>query len=153
MRLSCICVGALRNKAYRAAADDYVKRLKHYVPFVERELKAVRGKRSDVEIRDAESKRILDTLPKNATIVVLDERGVGLDSPAFAKFVGSHMNSGRDLAFVIGGALGHGDALRARADRLLAISPWTLPHELARVLLVEQLYRAMTIVRGESYHK
>jgi 23S rRNA (pseudouridine1915-N3)-methyltransferase len=76
-----------------------------------------------------------------------------MTSAQFAAFLQRARESARDVAFVIGGAYGHGDAVRARADVKLAIAPWTLPHELARLVLAEQLYRAGTIARGEPYHK
>jgi 23S rRNA (pseudouridine1915-N3)-methyltransferase len=76
-----------------------------------------------------------------------------MSSTAFAKWMQSARESGRDVAFAIGGAFGLGDNVVAAASMKLALAPWTLPHELARVVLAEQLYRAGTIVRGEPYHK
>jgi 23S rRNA (pseudouridine1915-N3)-methyltransferase len=76
-----------------------------------------------------------------------------MSSAKFATFVQERREAARDLAFVIGGAFGLAESLRARAQTRLALAPWTLPHELARLVLAEQLYRAGTIVRGEPYHK
>ena len=82
-----------------------------------------------------------------------DERGDRLTSAEFARLVGSARDKAQDVAFAIGGAFGLPDAVRERANRSLQLAPWTLPHELARLVLAEQLYRAGTIVRGEPYHK
>ena len=82
-----------------------------------------------------------------------NERGVAMTSSKFARFLQDARERARDLAFVIGGAHGLSETLRDRAQTRLALAPWTLPHELARLVLAEQLYRAGTIVRGEPYHK
>ena len=85
--------------------------------------------------------------------MVLDERGTEETSEAFAKRVGRWLERGQDVALVVGGADGLADAVRVRADETIALSRMTLPHRLARVVVVEQLYRALTILRGEPYHK
>lgn len=86
-------------------------------------------------------------------MVACDERGMTMTSTTFAHFLQEARERARDLAFVIGGAYGLADTLRDRAQTRLSLAPWTLPHELARLVLAEQLYRAGTIVRGEPYHK
>ncbi|HMS03225.1 MAG TPA: 23S rRNA (pseudouridine(1915)-N(3))-methyltransferase RlmH, partial [Gemmatimonadaceae bacterium] len=85
--------------------------------------------------------------------IACDPGGVALDSRAFATLVASARDAAEDVAFVIGGAHGLSDEVLARASRRLSLAPFTLPHELARLVLAEQLYRAGTIVRGEPYHK
>jgi 23S rRNA (pseudouridine1915-N3)-methyltransferase len=85
--------------------------------------------------------------------VLLDERGTEETSAALARRVARWLERGQDVALVVGGSDGLSDAVRARADEVLALSRMTLPHRLARVVLLEQLYRAMTILRGEPYHK
>ncbi len=82
-----------------------------------------------------------------------DERGERLTSPQFAELLSRARDAARDVAFVVGGAYGLTDGLRARAGKVLQLAPFTVPHELARLILAEQLYRAGTILRGEPYHK
>jgi 23S rRNA (pseudouridine1915-N3)-methyltransferase len=90
---------------------------------------------------------------EGASVVACDERGTAMTSSRFATFLQEARERARDVAFVIGGAYGLADSLRDGAQTRLALAPWTLPHELARLVLAEQLYRAGTIVRGEPYHK
>lgn len=93
-------------------------------------------------------------IPKGAVVVALDERGKLLTSEAFAKRLGAWIDQGRgDAAFLIGGADGLSDAVRARADLVLSLGPMTWPHLLVRALLAEQLYRAFTIIGGHPYHR
>jgi 23S rRNA (pseudouridine1915-N3)-methyltransferase len=110
-----------------------------------------RGTATD-SIRVKEAERLASRIA-GATIVACDERGTTMTSVKFATFLQDARERARDLAFVIGGAYGLSDALRDGAQARLALAPWTLPHELARLVLAEQLYRAGTIVRGEPYHK
>jgi 23S rRNA (pseudouridine1915-N3)-methyltransferase len=90
---------------------------------------------------------------EGATVVACDERGVAMTSAKFATFLQDARERARDVAFVIGGAYGLAPSLRDRAQTRLSLASWTMPHELARLVLAEQLYRAGTIVRGEPYHK
>ena len=100
-----------------------------------------------------ESERILAALKPGERVVVLDERGKALTSPAFAQQLGTWRDQGvRQVAFVIGGAYGMTDAVRDRADLVLALSAMIFPHQLVRVLFAEQLYRAATILHGSPYH-
>lgn len=153
MRLTCISIGKVKDSPQQKLCDDYSKRLSHYARFEERCLKPVKGKFDADELRQRESKMLLEAVPPNTVLIVLDERGETPDSQKFAEQMRRHLASGRDLTFLIGGAYGHSDEVRESADQLLALSSLTLPHELARVVLYEQLYRAMTLVRGEPYHK
>ncbi|MBY0429841.1 MAG: 23S rRNA (pseudouridine(1915)-N(3))-methyltransferase RlmH, partial [Rhodospirillales bacterium] len=92
--------------------------------------------------------------PPGATLVVLDERGCQFSSPVFARKLGEWRDSGiAELAFVIGGADGHGEAVRKRADLLLSLGTMTWPHMLARAMLAEQLFRAHAILSGHPYHR
>ncbi len=100
-----------------------------------------------------ESDRILAALKPGEKVVVLDERGRQLTSPAFAQCLGAWRDQGiRDIAFVIGGAYGMTDEVRERADLVLSLSPMVFPHQLVRVLFAEQLYRALSILKGTGYH-
>lgn len=104
--------------------------------------------------RQAEARGLLAKLPAGATLVALDERGDGLDSAGFAQALAAWRARGTDaLAFAVGGPDGLGDAAAARAARRLSLGPMTLPHGLARIVLAEQLYRALTILTGHPYHR
>jgi len=104
-------------------------------------------------VLECESERIRAALPRGCCRVVLDERGRGLTSSEFAAALARWRDGGRDLAFVIGGADGLAAPIKSGADMLLSLSNMTLPHGLARVALVEQLYRACTILTGHPYHR
>ena len=104
-------------------------------------------------MREREGERLLDRLKSESQVVACDVGGEGFDSKAFAGFLSKQRDDAQSVAFVIGGAYGLHEHVRARAARRLSLASWTLPHELARLVLAEQLYRAGTIARGEPYHK
>ncbi|MGH7713867.1 MAG: 23S rRNA (pseudouridine(1915)-N(3))-methyltransferase RlmH, partial [Gemmatimonadaceae bacterium] len=122
-----------------------------YWPLELREIRAAKANDAD-SIRKAESERLLHAAG-DARLIVCDESGKGLTSRAFADLMQSLREQASDVAFVIGGAFGVTDDVRRAAHRVVALAPWTLPHELARLVLAEQLYRAGTILKGEPYHK
>ncbi len=140
-------MGSLRD-----AIAEYEKRASRYwsIEVVEVRAEPARA-RSTGEVRRIEGARLLERAI--GTVVALDERGRSMSTEAFAKWVIERRDRAEDTAFVIGGAFGLDDAVRDRATLVLSLSPWTLPHEMARLLLAEQLYRAGTIQRGEPYHK
>jgi 23S rRNA (pseudouridine1915-N3)-methyltransferase len=154
MRILVIVVGKARHAALAAAAEEYERRAAHYWPVSVIEVKEepARG-RSSEQVRAREGERILAQVPSGAALVACAEGGRAMSSSAFAKWMQSAREGGRDVALAIGGAFGLGDNVVAAASMKLSLAPWTLPHELARVVLAEQLYRAGTIVRGEPYHK
>jgi len=153
MKLIVAAVGKPRNAALAAAISHYETRAAKYWPLDVREVKEENARgASERVVRDKEAERLAARV-EGATLVACDERGRTMTSEAFARFVQDARERARDIAFVIGGAYGLADSLRERAQSRLALAPWTLPHELARLVLAEQLYRAGTIVRGEPYHK
>jgi 23S rRNA (pseudouridine1915-N3)-methyltransferase len=113
---------------------------------------SARGLTPDL-VREREGERLLARVPAGAQLVACDPNGDGVSSERFAAWLGEARDRAQDLAFVIGGAFGLSGAVLAKASRRLLLAPWTLPHELARLVLAEQLYRAGTIHRGEPYHK
>ena len=153
MKLIVAAVGKPRNAALAAAIEHYEARASKYWPLDVREVREepARGSTTDL-VREKEAKRLVSRV-EGATVVACDERGTAMTSTRFASFVQEARERARDLAFVIGGAYGLAESLRERAQTRLSLAPWTLPHELARLLLAEQLYRAGTIIRGEPYHK
>lgn len=136
--------------------ERYLSRIGHFFPveLIEVPPEKNRQAKNDASIMHAESARLAAAIPLQGTTVVLDERGEVLDSLRFARWFEATTNRGpHGVHFVMGGDLGLDDAMRARADRTLALSSMTLPHQLARVVLVEQIYRACTILRNIRYHK
>lgn len=132
--------------------ERYIKRLKPYIKFESRVLKPV-VTRDLNEGKRLESERILGALKTNDYLVLLDERGKQMRSPELATFInGRREAASGDLVFAIGGAMGVNEDLRARANNVLSLSKMTMPHALARAVLVEQIYRALSISAGHPYH-
>jgi 23S rRNA (pseudouridine1915-N3)-methyltransferase len=153
MKLIVAAVGKPRNAALAAAIEHYEERAAKYWPLDIREVREEPARGSAVTvILEKEADRLTSRV-EGATVVACDERGTSMTSAKFATFLQDARERARDVAFVIGGAYGLADSVRDRAQTRLALAPWTLPHELARLVLAEQLYRAGTIVRGEPYHK
>ena len=154
MRLVVAVVGKARNPALGEAIRDYEKRAARYWPLDVHEVREERASGISVDkVREREGKRLTDKMPERAQTVACALDGRALDSAQFADFLQSAREQDRDLAFLIGGAFGLPTELAARSSVKLSLAPWTLPHEIARLVLVEQIYRAGTIVRGEPYHK
>jgi 23S rRNA (pseudouridine1915-N3)-methyltransferase len=156
MKLIVAAVGRPRNAALAAAIEHYEARAARYWPLEVREVREepARGGTAPQAsvVRDKEAERLRERVG-GATLVACDENGRRMTSAAFANYVQDARERARDVAFVIGGAYGLAESLLASAQLRLALAPWTLPHEMARLVLAEQLYRAGTIVRGEPYHK
>lgn len=152
MTVTVIVVGPARGPL-GAAVEDYEERAGRYwnLEVVEVEAGARGGRRDDVVA--AEGQRILARLPDRARAAALTRRGKGMTSRGLARWLQKQAVDARDVVFVVGGAYGLGPEVLRRVTRHLTLSPMTLPHELARLVLAEQLYRAGTIVRGEPYHK
>lgn len=147
-------VGKPRDAALAAAIREYEERASHYWPLEIVEVKEESARNAaPATVMKKEGERLLAKLPTTARLVLCDPGGKAHDSEAFAALLQAHRESGQDVAFVVGGAFGIGDVVRARPHSRLSLAPWTLPHELARLVLAEQIYRAGTIVRGEPYHK
>ena len=157
MRILIAAVGRLKDGAETLLVERYVERLMSRIagigPVTISEIPEARqssaaGRKAD------EAERLLRAAAKADFRIALDERGKALSSDAFAKLLGRKRDDGTaTLAFLIGGPDGHGKAVTDAADLTLAIGPMTLPHGLARVVLVEQTYRAATILSGHPYHR
>lgn len=147
-------VGKPRDRHLAAAITDYEVRAARYWPLEVVEVREASGRGvAAADARTREGDRLLERLPTGAHLVACDERGERLTSAQVAALLVAERDRARDVAFVIGGAFGLSDDVRQRAARMIQMAPWTLPHEMARLVLAEQLYRAGTIVRGEPYHK
>ena len=152
MKYRIVAVGRPAAGPLRDAIAEYEARAARYWPIDILEVRAEPGKSLTAdEVRRREAQRLLERA--TGTLVALDERGRALATDAFAKWVADRRDRAEDTTFVIGGAFGLDESVRKRASLVLSVAPWTLQHELARLVLAEQLYRAGTILRGEPYHK
>jgi 23S rRNA (pseudouridine1915-N3)-methyltransferase len=156
MQLLLILVGKTKNSIYRREIDEYQRRLSRYLPCEVKEIKEEKpGKReAPAAFCQRQGPRLLNEFQKPAGLkLLLDERGQQMSSRDFAAFIQQAMLSGpQRLVFFCGGPFGYDPSLREAADHLISLSPLTFPHEIARLLLFEQLYRAMTIIKNEPYH-
>jgi 23S rRNA (pseudouridine1915-N3)-methyltransferase len=150
LRILVVAVGRAKAGPHRDLEALYRERLTTPLTITEVE---ERRKLAAPERRVREGELLLARLPSRATVVALDERGKSLASADFAAQFAKWQGSGADLAFLIGGADGHADAVRDRADAMLSFGPMTWPHLLVRSLLLEQLYRAQQILAGHPYHR
>ena len=151
MKLSVVAVGKVRDRSWRALADDYCGRLRRFVPTDVVEVRDARNS-GPGEAPTVEGARILERLPQNARIVALHDGGRQRTSEDLARWMDQRSRQGQPLAFVIGGPYGLSDEVLSRAHEQLSLSSMTLPHEMARVVLLEQLSRAWTILRRLPYH-
>ena len=153
MRLVLAVVGRPRGELAPAIAE-YEARAARYWPVTVHEVREEPARTVAPElVREREAERLLAKAAPGGVLVACDERGEGWTSAQFAGWLQRQRDAARDVTFVVGGAYGLAPAVRERAEVRLAVAPWTLPHEMARLVLAEQLYRAGTIARGEPYHK
>lgn len=153
MRISLIMVGKTTDPRLVSLIDDYQQRLKHYVPFelvVLPDIKNAKSLTQD-QLKAAEGEAILAKVG-TTEVILLDEHGSEYRSVEFAEWLQKKMGSGRDLSLVIGGAYGFSPAVYQRANGKLSLSQMTFSHQMIRIMAIEQIYRAMTILRGEPYH-
>ncbi|MBQ1343381.1 MAG: 23S rRNA (pseudouridine(1915)-N(3))-methyltransferase RlmH [Firmicutes bacterium] len=159
MNVNLICIGKLKERYWQEACAEYGKRLSRFLNLQITELKEERlpdraGDREEQAVIEAEGRSILRALPEDAFVIALDLRGRSMDSPQLARYLDDLALQGRSrVAFVIGGSLGLSGEVLRRADLRLSFSAFTFPHQLMRVILLEQLYRACKISAGEKYHK
>ncbi|MDD3221684.1 MAG: 23S rRNA (pseudouridine(1915)-N(3))-methyltransferase RlmH [Clostridia bacterium] len=159
MKITIICVGKVKEKFYRMALDEYAKRLSRYckLEILELEDEKTPDRASDHEmtlIKDKEGERILKAIKKDGTVIALAIEGRKLSSEGLAKKISSLGVQGEShIQFIIGGSLGLSENVLKTADMLLSFSEMTFPHQLMRVILLEQIYRSYRIIQGEPYHK
>jgi 23S rRNA (pseudouridine1915-N3)-methyltransferase len=153
VKIRVVAIGKDRSGLFAPAVDEYAGRLARYLKFELVEVPEARKHAGTPRAKDEEGEALLARLGERERVVLLDERGAEETSAVFARRVGRWLERAQDVALVIGGSDGLADVIRARGQETIALSRMTLPHRLARVVLLEQLYRAMTILRGEPYHK
>lgn len=152
--ITVAAVGRLRERHWQAAQDEYARRLRNYTDFKLVEVKDAVGKSLPDAVAVArEGELLLAAAPRGARLVLMSAEGHAMSSPELADYLQSQLETHGHLAFLIGGPIGFDAAVTAAAHEQLALSRMTFPHELARVVLLEQLYRAFTILHGEPYHK
>ena len=154
MKITLLVTGKTSDSRLVSLIDDYQQRLKHYVPFefvVLPDLKNAKAL-SDEQVKAAEGEAMLRFFSPSMDVILLDEHGREYRSIEFADWLQKKMASGRDLTLVIGGPYGFSDAVYQRANGKLSLSQMTFSHQMIRVMAIEQVYRAMTILRGEPYH-
>ena len=159
MKITIVCVGKIKEKFYRDALAEYTKRLSRYCSLSITEVADEKTKEqaSDVEcaiIKDREGERILKSIREDGYVIALAIDGKNLDSVELSRKIENLALTGKsNLYFVIGGSLGLSDEVMKRADYKLSFSRMTFPHQLMRVILLEQIYRSYRIINHEPYHK
>mgnify|MGYP000946715941 FL=1 len=159
MNISIICIGKLKERYLQEAVSEYSKRLKNYCKLKIVELKETKlslnaGEKEIEAVKSSEGKEILSRLGENTFVIALEIKGERMDSEKFAKKIERLGNDGKsDISFVIGGSLGLSREVSARANYRLSFSDMTFPHQMMRVILLEQIYRCFKINKNEPYHK
>ncbi len=155
MKIQLVAVGKTSSGYIREGIDMYLNRLKHYLPVEVKIISDIKENKSMTEERqkELEGEAILSTLMPGDYVVLLDERGDELTSRQFSTYMDKRMSTvARRMVFIVGGPYGFSQKVYDRADSKLSLSRMTFNHEMVRLFFVEQLYRAMTILRGEPYH-
>lgn len=155
MKVKFICIGKTTKPFLEAGEEEYLSRLKHYISIERIELPDIRNAKnlSKDQLKEAEGKEILKRVLSTDQLVLLDERGKEFSSISFARHLEQQMNqSVKTIVFVVGGAFGFSDEIYRRANVKISLSRMTYSHQMVRMIFLEQLYRAFTIIRGEGYH-
>lgn len=159
MKVTILCVGKIKESFYRQAIDEYAKRLSKYCKFevVEVADEKTPDKASEAlenQIKEKEADRLLEKIKEDAYVFTLEIKGKRFTSEGFAEYIQKTTVQGKShLVFVIGGSLGLHEKVLKRSDQAISFSDMTFPHQLMRVILSEQIYRAYRIINGEPYHK
>ena len=154
MRINLLVVGKTTDSRVASLIDDYQNRLKHYIPFSIEVLPELRNAKSlsEEQQKTVEGEMILKTVSAAEEMILLDEHGKEFRSVEFSDYLQKKMSAGRDIVFVVGGPYGFSEAVYQRANGKISLSKMTFSHQMVRLFFVEQIYRAMTILRHEPYH-
>ena len=154
MKITLLVVGKTTDVHIETLIQEYQKRLTHYIPFalqVIPELKNTKALTPEQQ-KQAEGELILRTITTATDLILLDEHGKEFRSIEFSDYLQKKMSAGRDVVFVVGGPYGFSDAVHQRSNGKISLSKMTFSHQMVRLFFVEQVYRSMTILRGEPYH-
>jgi 23S rRNA (pseudouridine1915-N3)-methyltransferase len=155
VKITLLLIGSTDKKYIKEGVEDYLKRVTFYVPFEMKIIPDIKNNRNltPQQQKEKEGKALLDLITSGEELVLLDEQGLEMSSVGFAKWIEKRMiNGSKQLTFLIGGPYGFSEAVYQRADCKISFSKMTFPHQLIRLIFAEQLYRAMTIIKGEPYH-
>lgn len=154
MRITLLVVGKTTDVHIETLIQEYQKRLTHYIPFALQiipELKNTKALTPEQQ-KQAEGELILRAITAATDLIILDEHGKDFRSIEFSDYLQKKMSAGRDVVFVVGGPYGFSDAVYQRSNGKISLSKMTFSHQMVRLFFVEQVYRSMTILRGEPYH-
>lgn len=154
MKITLLVVGKTTDGNIDKLILEYQKRLRHYIPFVLQVIPELKNTKSltPEQQKQAEAELILRTITPTTDLILLDEHGKEYRSIEFADYLQKRMSSGRDVVFVVGGPYGFAEQVYERSNGKISLSKMTFSHQMVRLFFVEQVYRAMTILRGEPYH-
>ena len=153
MKIIIFAFGSFSNSPYKIIFEEFIKRITFKIELRELKLKNSNNLNSDL-LKQKECEIILNNIKKDDIVIALDERGRQLDSIEFSKIINNYrINCSRDVIFILGGADGLDQMVINRANLVLSLSKMTLPHLLARIVLIEQIYRAQTIINNHPYHR
>jgi len=154
LKITLLWIGKTRNVHLKSLIEDYWKRLEHFCDLSLREVQPVKSETAKGRLATLEGERLLARVDSSDYLVLLDSSAKSLTTEMFAAWLCKHRDhSTRSLVFVIGGPEGLSDALKRRANFSISLSPLTFTHEMARCLLLEQIYRAFSVIQGFPYHK
>ncbi len=155
LKIKIICLGKFKEKAYLELEKEYLKRLSPFakVKMVELPEVSYRSADSSEKAKQKEAEMVIKQLPKDGIIILLEEKGNQYESVGFAQFLERIGSLGQEIVFVIGSGIGLHNSLKEHSNYTISLSSLTFPHNLARILLEEQIYRACTIISRKEYHK
>ena len=154
MKITLLVVGKTTDQRLQTLIDDYQQRLKHYIPFEIVVIPDLRNAKAltQAQIKEQEGLEILRRITPAMEVILLDEHGREYRSIEYAQWIQKKMSAGRDITFIVGGPYGFSTAVYERSDGKISLSKMTFSHQMIRLFFTEQIYRAMTILRGEPYH-
>lgn len=155
MKIKLLTIGKTDEKYLQSGMDIFTKRIPHYIPFELKIIPDLKNNRnlSEIQQKEKEGELILREINNSDELILLDENGLLNGSVAFARFLEKKMVAGtRQVVFVIGGPYGFSENVYQRANQRISLSPMTFSHQMVRLIFLEQLYRAFTILKGEPYH-
>lgn len=154
MKIKIVCLGKTKQKFVEEGIWEYQKRINKYVKLEWKIIPDVKltGNKTIQTVKDDEADIIKKHIPASSFLIVLDETGKEFPSLKFAEYLENKMHLGKDIVFLIGGVYGLSNKIHQKADLILSFSRFTFTHQIVRLLLTEQIYRALTIIKGKKYH-